>query len=79
MDNPPVTSDPAPNMHCHRNSASADFGGNHPANALRTVLVEYPDRSNRRTICPEQLTRDELMVTWLTADADDFIDLLEWR
>ena len=69
--------------------ATADFDGRwasgfdplptHPAAALRSVLVEYPDRPDRRTVCPSGIERDELMVTWLTADAAAFVDLLEAR
>lgn len=79
MDNPPVTCDPAPITHQHRDSSGAETWNDHPANALRSVLVEYPDRPDRRTVCPKQLTRNELMVTWLTADANAFIDLLACR
>lgn len=79
MDNPPVSGDPAEATDHRWDSASADNMGDHPANALRSVLVEYPDRSDRRTVCPKDLTRDELMVTWLTADAGVFVDLLAFR
>lgn len=51
----------------------------HPASSLRSVLVEYADRPDRRTICPKDLNGHEVMVTWLTADADGFVDLLERR
>jgi hypothetical protein len=56
-----------------------DPDGGHPASSLRSVLVEYPDRADRRTICPRGLQRHEVMVTWLTADADAFVDLLARR
>lgn len=53
--------------------------GDHPATSLRSVLVEYPDRPDRRTICPRGLQRHEVMVMWLTADADAYVDLLARR
>lgn len=58
-----------------RSAPSAALDSSHPATALRSVVVEYPDRPNRQTICPRALSRDQVMVTWLTADSEDFIDL----
>lgn len=56
-----------------------ETGVEHPAAALRSVLVEYGDRPDRRTVFPHELGRDELLVTWLTADNDAFVDLLACR
>ncbi|MDY6818576.1 MAG: hypothetical protein SVG88_07940 [Halobacteriales archaeon] len=51
----------------------------HPATALRTMTVEYTDRPDQRTICPRGITRNQLMATWITADASDFVDLKSMR
>jgi hypothetical protein len=60
-----------------RSSHGAEI--DHPAASLRSVLVEYPERCDRRTVCPKGLERHELMVSWLTADDADFVDLGEYR
>jgi len=60
-------------------STSPNGRHDHPANQLRATIVEYADRTNRCTICPRDLTREELMVTWITADASAFVDLKDAR
>lgn len=59
--------------------ASRDTSQNHPAQAIRSVSVEYEDRSDRLTIYPRGCPSPALMTTWLTADRDAFIGLLSAR
>ncbi|WP_435174916.1 DUF7511 domain-containing protein [Halorussus sp. AFM4] len=42
---------------------------------LSSVVVDYEDRPDRRTVYPEGLSSVERMSTWLTADDDAFVDL----
>ena len=42
---------------------------------LDSVLVRYSDAPNRRTVYPPGLSGVARMSTWLTADADAFVDL----
>jgi hypothetical protein len=42
---------------------------------LRSVVVNYEHRPDRRTVYPRGLSSIERMSTWLTADADAFVDL----
>jgi hypothetical protein len=42
---------------------------------LRSRLVRYEDRPDRRTMFPPGLATDARMSTWLSADADAFVDL----
>lgn len=47
--------------------------------ALRSVVVNYEDRPDRRTVYPSGLSSVERMSTWLTADATAFVDLGDAR
>lgn len=42
---------------------------------LRSVVVEYDQGPDQRTVYPDGATGLERMATWLTADADAFVDL----
>lgn len=46
---------------------------------LTATLVAYTDRPDRRTIYPPGTTSVARMSTWLTADADAFVDLESMR
>ena len=46
-----------------------------PAAPLAATLVAYTDRPDRRTIYPPGTNSVARMSTWLTADADVFVDL----
>lgn len=46
---------------------------------LTGTLVRYADRPDRMTIHPEKDDDVALMATWLSADADAFVDLDECR
>ncbi|WP_128476037.1 DUF7511 domain-containing protein [Halorussus pelagicus] len=46
-----------------------------PDIALRSVVVEYEDRPDRRTVYPAGVSEMERMSSWLTADDDAFVDL----
>ena len=46
-----------------------------PAIELSSVVVDYEDRPNRRTVYPDGLSSVERMSTWLTADDAVFVDL----
>lgn len=41
---------------------------------LRSLVVEYENRPDRRTLFPADLSGVERMPTWLTADADVFVN-----
>lgn len=77
-DGPPLDADGGLTARA-RYSSPSEPAPAHPAEALRSVLVEYPDRPDRRTVCPRGLGREAVMVTWLTADAGAFVDLLAAR
>lgn len=47
--------------------------------ALNAVLVRYVDTPDRVTVYPEGLDDIDRMSTWLTADADAFVPLDEYR
>lgn len=51
----------------------------HPAAHLRSVVVEYADKPDKCTICPKDLSSHELLASWITANNEAFIDLLEVR
>jgi hypothetical protein len=42
---------------------------------LTAALVQYDGRPDRRTVYPPGLSSVARMSTWLTADADAFVDL----
>ncbi|MFC7079785.1 DUF7511 domain-containing protein [Halorussus caseinilyticus] len=42
---------------------------------LCSVVVDYEDGPDRRTVYPDGLSSVERMSTWLTADDDAFVDL----
>ncbi|UPV74598.1 hypothetical protein M0R89_00670 [Halorussus limi] len=46
-----------------------------PDIALRSVVVEYEGRPDRRTVYPEGVFGTERMTSWLTADDSAFVDL----
>jgi hypothetical protein len=46
-----------------------------PTAPLVSTLVAYSSRPDRRTIYPPGTTSVARMSTWLTADADAFVDL----
>jgi len=59
---------------------SPDGGGERagravPAERLVSTHVAYDDRSDRITVSPAGVDDIERMATWLTADADAFVDL----
>ncbi|MFC4552678.1 MULTISPECIES: DUF7511 domain-containing protein [Halorussus] len=56
-----------------------ELNADHPLAELRSVVVNYEDRPDRRTVYPEGLPTVERMSTWLTADDDAFVDLDEAR
>lgn len=71
---PRVVSDDHPVSGVHPDS------GTHPRRdrpqiALRSVVVEYEDGPDRRTMYPDGLDAVERMSTWLTADDPAFVDL----
>lgn len=49
------------------------------AEPLTGTLVRYADRPDRMTIHPEEDDDVALMATWLSADADAYVDLEELR
>lgn len=51
----------------------------HPLADLRSVVVNYADEPDRRTVYPAGLSSVERMSTWFTADADAFVDLEDAR
>lgn len=51
----------------------------HPAAHLRSVVVEYADKPDKCTICPKNLSSHELLASWITANNEAFVDLLEVR
>lgn len=50
-----------------------------PSFELRSVVVNYERRPDRRTVYPVGLPDLERMSTWLTADDDAFVNLDESR
>jgi hypothetical protein len=46
---------------------------------LASTLVEYSESPDRRTVYPPGLSSVARMSTWLTADADAFVDLGRMR
>jgi hypothetical protein len=46
---------------------------------LRSVVVDYEVGSNRCTLYPVDVTDEERLTHWLTADEDAFAALDEWR
>ena len=46
-----------------------------PDIGLRSVVVEYEERPDRRTVYPAGVSDVERMSSWLTADDDAFVDL----
>jgi hypothetical protein len=46
---------------------------------LKSVLVRYESRTDRRTVFPMDCRDDRVLTTWLSADADAFVDLGESR
>ncbi|WP_135852786.1 DUF7511 domain-containing protein [Halorussus salinus] len=46
-----------------------------PDIGLRSVVVEYEERPDRRTVYPAGVSGMERMSSWLTADDDAFVDL----
>ena len=50
-----------------------------PSFELRSVVVNYERRPDRRTVYPDGLTDIERMSTWLTAADDAFVNLDEIR
>ena len=51
----------------------------HPTIELRAAVVEYENRPDRCTLYDPALTGLERMATWLTADRDEFVDLVGMR
>lgn len=47
----------------------------HQPVTLAATLVRYDGRPDRRTVYPPGLSGVARMSTWLTADADEFVDL----
>lgn len=60
-------------------STAREHNIEHPAANLRFAVVEYPDQPDKGTICPKNLAQDDLMVTWITADKETFVDLIDVR
>jgi hypothetical protein len=58
-----------------RPEPAADRPCDHPSIELCSVLVEYDEMPDRRTVYPDGLGGVERMSTWLTADATAFVDL----
>ena len=50
-----------------------------PTLRLRSVVVEYDERPDRRTVYPEGLSSLERMSVWLTADDAAFVSLEDAR
>ena len=46
---------------------------------LHSVVVNYENRSDRRTVYPDGLSGVERMSAWLTADDDAFVNLNDSR
>jgi hypothetical protein len=42
---------------------------------VRSRLVRYDDRPDRRTVYPPGCSGDARLSTWLSADSDAFVDL----
>jgi hypothetical protein len=50
-----------------------------PPVELRSVVVNYEQQPDRRTVYPDGLCSAERMATWLSADAAAFVDLESFR
>ncbi|MFB6068611.1 MAG: hypothetical protein ABEJ90_01630 [Halobacterium sp.] len=46
---------------------------------LRAVVVDYDVGANRCTLYPTDVSDEERLTHWLTADEDAFAALEEWR
>ncbi|WP_408957897.1 hypothetical protein [Natrinema sp. 74] len=46
---------------------------------LESVVVRYENRANRCTVVPRECSETDLVTTWLSADADAFVDLEDSR
>ncbi|WP_423751102.1 DUF7511 domain-containing protein [Salinirarus marinus] len=46
---------------------------------LRSVVVDYDVGANRCTLYPADVSEEERLTHWLTADEDAFAALTEWR
>ncbi len=51
----------------------------HPASALRTVVVRYGDAPDRCTIYPRACDDEERLVTWISVALDTVVDLEDVR
>lgn len=62
-----------------RTDPNADFQteprADRPSIELDSVVVNYDDRPDRRTIYPDEASGVERMSTWLTADDAGFVNL----
>ncbi len=59
--------------------APAARGAHTTPPALVSTIVRYTDSPDRRTVYPPGLSSVARMSTWLTADADAFVDLDRMR
>ncbi|UPW00696.1 hypothetical protein M0R88_01005 [Halorussus gelatinilyticus] len=59
----------------HPANFETDARDGRPDVELRSVVVEYEDRPDRRTVYPAGVSGMERMSSWLTADDDAFVNL----
>jgi hypothetical protein len=58
---------------------SVPFRAHDDAGPFRLITHEEGERLESWTIVPETLASDERLTAWISADADEFADLEEWR
>ncbi|MFB6191959.1 MAG: hypothetical protein ABEI11_01415 [Haloarculaceae archaeon] len=58
-----------------RDGGDGGDGRGRPGDRLTATHVAYDDRPDRLTLHPAEADDVERMSTWLTADADVFVDL----
>lgn len=75
MNDEPDSLDARPDRNCPDDAAVAD----RPARRLRSVVVEYDERPDRRTVYPDGLSSFERMSAWLTANDAAFVGLEDAR
>lgn len=82
MNDEPDSLDARPDRNCPDDAAVADGDrrvDDRPARRLRSVVVEYDERPDRRTVYPDGLSSFERMSAWLTANDAAFVGLEDAR
>lgn len=59
----------------HHSTFDAELPADRVPFELHSVVVDYENRPDRRTVYPDGLSGVERMSTWLTADDDAFVNL----